>query len=66
MLQKIIDAPFAFIFFMLAVLLLNIGAAVRMRHENNLKNSSHQERRTKLRLLPDHRWSSKRRKRQGK
>ena len=45
--------PFMFVALCGVIILLHLGAYTRIRHEANLKNRSHSERRKKLRVMPD-------------
>ena len=61
MLQRIADNPFMLLVLFAAVVLLHIGAYIRMRHEANLKKSGHKERRQSPRVMPSTRQAKKRR-----
>lgn len=65
MLQRILDNPFMLLVLVGALVLLHIGAYVRMRHEANLKKRGHKERRNGLRVMPNTGRSKKQRKNQG-
>ncbi|MBK7414842.1 MAG: hypothetical protein IPJ38_06710 [Dechloromonas sp.] len=53
MIERIAMQPFMFIALCGVIILLHLGAYTRIRHEANLKNSSHSERRKTLRVMPD-------------
>lgn len=67
--QTIIDQigkhPFMFFMIVGVLIILNIGAYIRMRHESNLKKRNHLERRNGLRLMPNTKWAAKKRKDNG-
>jgi hypothetical protein len=54
-------------FFMIVgvLIILNIGAFIRMRHESNLKKRNHLERRNGVRVMPNTKWAAKKRKDSG-
>ncbi len=62
MIDKILEHPFMFIVMVGTLILLHMGAMIRVRHENNLRKRSHPERRKSPRLMPNNKLSAKRRK----
>jgi len=56
MIQRIIDHPWIFFAFVMLLLLLNIGAAIRTRHDDKLKIRAKVNRRLKPRAGKDRRW----------
>lgn len=62
MLQRILDNPFMLLVLIGSLVLLHIGAYIRMRHEANLKKRGHKDRRNTLRVMPDTKRAKKRRK----
>lgn len=62
MLDKILDNPLMFIVIVIILVALQAGAYLRMRHEENLRQRNHHERRQGIRVLPGGPKSRKRRK----
>ena len=63
MIDRIANQPFMFVMFVGAMVLLYIGAYTRIRHEAALGKRAHLERRKGPRVVPDTKFSKKRRKR---
>lgn len=62
MLHAIAENPFMFIVLVAVLVLLHLGALIRMRHEANLKKRNHGERRRRPRITPNTKGARKRRK----
>lgn len=62
MLHAIAQNPFMFIVLVVVLVLLHLGALIRVRHEANLKKRNHGERRRLPRVLPNTKRARKRRK----
>jgi len=58
--QRIADAPWVFVTVVVGLVLLNLAAALRLRHDRKLKSRAHVDRRRQPRGDPDRRWSAKR------
>lgn len=56
MIQRIIDQPWVFLGFVTVIVLLNVGAAIRIRHDRNLKRRAAADRRKSARRGGDRRW----------
>ena len=56
MIQNIVDNPFIFCTFVALLIFLNIGAALRVRHDRTLKDRAKVNRREKPRAEKDRRW----------
>lgn len=65
MIQNAIDKPWVLLAFLVCIVLLGIGAGLRMRHDRRVQRFAHGERRELPRILPDHRWRGGRRKRRN-
>lgn len=63
--DQIVKNPFMFFLAVGVLIILNIGAFIRMRHESNLKKRNHLERRNGLRVMPNTKWAAKKRKDNG-
>jgi len=59
MIRNIIEQPWAFLFFVVLLVLLNLGAAIRMRHDRALKRRANINRRRLSRPARDRRWSAR-------
>lgn len=60
MIERIVDAPWAFIATVVGLVLLNVAAGIRLRHDRKLQRRAPVDRRSKPRTEPDRRWSAKR------
>lgn len=58
--QRIADAPWVFVTVVVGLVLLNLAAAMRLRHDRKLKSRAHVDRRRQPRGEADRRWSAKR------
>jgi len=59
MLQRVIDQPWVFLAFVLAVVVLNVFATLRVRRDRKLKRRAITDRRKPLRSGTDRRWQSR-------
>lgn len=58
--QRITDAPWVFAGVVFCVVMLNVAAAMRVRHERKLATRVQVDRRRQPRASPDRRWSVER------
>lgn len=56
MIQSILDHPWAFLALLLVLALLQVGAALRTRHDRRLRQRALADRRQAPRPSPDRRW----------
>ncbi|MGE5493488.1 MAG: hypothetical protein ACM31P_19695 [Actinomycetota bacterium] len=63
MIQSIIDQPWAFVGLVLILILLQVGAALRIRHDRRLKQRALADRRQSIRSGEDRRWQARPRRR---
>lgn len=59
MMRTISDQPFIFIAFVAVMVLLWIGASIRIRHDRRLRHRAKVDRRNKLRAERDRRWNAR-------
>lgn len=58
--QRIAEAPWVFAGMVFCVVILNVAAAIRVRHERQLTTRGQVDRRSQPRATPDRRWSVER------
>jgi hypothetical protein len=59
MMRTLSDQPFIFIAFVVVMMLLWIGASIRIRHDRLLRHRAKVDRRNKLRVERDRRWNAR-------
>lgn len=60
--QNAMQHPWMLVAFIVAFVLLNIGAGIRVRHDKKVQRFAHGERRELPRILPNQRRGAKKRK----